>query len=213
VSLRDNASLELASSLGCLDATLGADLCFSESVRLEESERVSLIRSKAKNGYVIIALKGNDDKAKLKFIKSLQKLCDVRGWEPLFVAMDGSEDREPAKSLACLCGGIYAGDLTRGELLSLIASAEVAIGQRLHFLIFSLLVGKCFVGVGRSPKIVSFTSEALGMPTLDLSDPSSLSALVDKAMGFSSEELSSVLKKYQNSIKNELKELKKTFFV
>ena len=212
VSLRDKCSLELARSLGRCDATLGADLCFFENVKPNESERVRQIKSKLKNGYVMIALKGNL-KDRIAFAYELKKLCGTRDWRPLFVVMDGSEDREKAKSLARLCGGIFAEDLTQEEIFALISSAKVTIGERLHFLIFSLLAGKGFVGVGVSPKIVSFASETLGMPTLDFADPSELSSLVDKAMGISPDILCSELRKYQNRLKKELEEIKKAFFV
>lgn len=210
-SFRDSDSLLLARRLGCSEAIMGADLCFSMYENIEESDRVRSIKAKASGGYVMIALKGIGDKQRIT--KEIKRACGHRAWTPVFVAMDIREDSKTAKRCAELCGGIFVESLGRGELLSLLSDAKIAIGERLHFLIFALLAGKSFVGVGHSPKIVSFVSETMAMPTLDSNYPTDLVALVDKAMAFSHDRLALMLQKYRLRSQRELDELKKAFFV
>ena len=213
VSLRDKESFSLAVSLGRADALLGADLCFSMELCPTESERVGELKSSIKNGYALVALKGGKGEKNEVLLDELRRICAKRGSTPVFVAMDKSIDTDVSEYYADNCGGIFFEDAELSELLSLLSDARAVIGERLHFLIFSLSVGKGFVGVGNAPKIKSFVSEAMKMRTLDPNNPQDLEALIDEADRRSPAELLKIWQEYKNRSRCELNALKKAFFV
>ena len=212
VGLRDDQSLTLAKALGKKDALLGADLCFSMDLIPRESRRVRNLKSKIKNGYVLVALKGGAEN-KDALVEEIKCFCAARGLVAVFVAMDETVDARISKKSAEECSGIFIDNVEREELLSLLSDAEAVVGERLHFLIFSLSVRKGFVGVGNAPKITSFVAETLKMRTLDPNKPQSLARLIDLSGCFSSEELLEAWQKYKRRSQNELRELEKAFFI
>ena len=213
VSVRDGDSLAFLRSIGFEKATLGADLCFLLEPTREESERVERAKLACKDGYALVAMKGGAVRDRAQFVNELKSTMKDRGLMPIFVAMDGEADTEGAIKFAKRCGGVYLSGLSRGEITSLLFDCEVAVGERLHFLIFSLLAKKGFVGIGNSPKIKSFCREALGMKTVDVCHPSSLGELVDRARSQPIEKLELALDRYKKRLVGELLEIQKAFFV
>ena len=212
VSVRDETSLALAKRLGREDTTLTADLCFSFELPLCESKKGDEIKSLAKNGYVLIAMKGDGRYDHKPLVEELCCLCQSRGLLPVFVAMDESVDSKLSKNLAALSGGVFVECEGFDDILSLISDAWVVLGERLHFLIFALAMGRGFVGIGEMPKIKSFVKETLGIETLNIHCPYQLTRLIDAARSFSSAELLSIYERQKRRSDVGLVELRDCFF-
>ena len=162
ISLRDRLSMKTAEELGIKNATrLGADVCFAmENSECEESERVKEIRRLSGGRYFLVALKGDNDKKWA--LDGIREYSEKSGEIPVFVAMDREKDGERLRCFAEQTGGIYVNNVDQGELFALIEGCTLAIGERLHLLIFALVKGKRIVGIGDSVKIRALVDEGFG---------------------------------------------------
>jgi len=73
---------------------------------------------------------------------------------------------------------------TPGQIVTLLGHFQLAVGMRLHFLLFSALAGTPFLGLPYSEKVAAFLNE-FGMcaPPLDATTAGQLIAAVDRAWG------------------------------
>jgi polysaccharide pyruvyl transferase WcaK-like protein len=102
----------------------------------------------------------------------LERLLE-EGWRVLLVPMD-RRSGEDTDALARLVAGLPGRDAielaspqaTWSEIVALLAGADVCIGMRLHFLIFSALAARPTVALTTSPKTTSFAS-LLGLDQLE----------------------------------------------
>ena len=161
ISLRDRLSMKTAEELGIKNARPGADVCFAmENSECEESERVKEIRRLSGGRYFLVALKGDNDKKWA--LDGIREYSKKSGEIPVFVAMDREKDGERLRYFAEQTGGIYVNNVDQGELFALIEGCTLAIGERLHLLIFALVKGKRLVGIGDSVKIMALVDEGFG---------------------------------------------------
>ncbi len=89
-----------------------------------------------------------------------------RGWQVLFVPMHYPADVEVCRQVAGHMQNpacVFADRVDFRELLSVVANLDLAIGMRLHFLIFSAMAGVPLVGVSYDPKVDRFL-KLVGMP-------------------------------------------------
>ena len=152
ISLRDSLSMQTAEELGIKNAHLGADICFAmENLEEVEGERVRKIRAQTDGRYFLVALKGGDNKKWA--LDGIREYSKKSGETPVFVATDGKKDSRHLRRFAEYTGGLYVNDVDRGELFALIKGCSLAMGERLHLLIFALIGGARIVGLGDSVKI------------------------------------------------------------
>lgn len=205
VSLRDEESYRLAKSLGKADAVLGGDLSFSFELPVLTNKALR------EGEYLLIALKGDGKFDRTPLLKKIDALCKERGLIPIFVAMDQALDGKAARRFAEMTNGEFLECETAEEMLSHIFDAWAVMGDRLHFIIFALIVGKSFVGVGDAPKVKSFVSDSLGMKTLNPYLSEELDGLVDEARSFSSAELFTVYERYKSLVSADLMDIERSF--
>jgi polysaccharide pyruvyl transferase CsaB len=87
-----------------------------------------------------------------------------------------------AKMLRAQRAAVLKGEFTSGQVLSLMARFDFAVGMRLHFLIFAALAGTPFVALPYAGKVGGFL-EDLGLPTppLNLVNEGRLMAHIDES--------------------------------
>src|SRR5262245_5795607 len=87
-----------------------------------------------------------------------------------------------AKMLRAQRAAVLKGDFTSGQVLSLMARFDFAVGMRLHFLIFAALAGTPFVALPYAGKVGGFL-EDLGLPSppLNLVNEGRLMAHIDES--------------------------------
>ncbi|MCG9966455.1 polysaccharide pyruvyl transferase CsaB [Pelotomaculum terephthalicicum JT] len=92
----------------------------------------------------------------------------AQGWQVLLIPMHNPVDIETCREVAALMRGKPPFMLGSGtkykELLSIAANLDLAVGMRLHFLIFSAIFGVPVVGISYDPKVNRFL-QSLGLPT------------------------------------------------
>ena len=205
ISVRDKTSARAIDILtdGRIRAHYTADLCFALNLEPKETDRVRRIKKLGK--YAAISLRGSSNG---EILSAIFDYCRREGMTPIFVVMDEKYDSKPSYEAARTCGEVIDG-LSLEELMSLLVSAQIAIGQRLHFLIFSLLAGTAPVGVGESPKIKAFMRENLNM---DPATPESFLDACESLKNVSRDELLEIANKNirmsKNGIKNLIKNIK-----
>ena len=211
VSVRDGDSLALARRLGREDVALGADLCFSSEIKPAWSERSRRLKASAKRGYIMIAVKGNCQCDRTPLANEIREFCRERGLVPVFVAMDVPVDSSESKRLARYCKGEFLQCTSAEELLALMSDAYAIVGERLHFLIFALTVGRGYVGIGDAPKVKSFLSETLATSPLNPYCPGELSRLIDESRAFSSAQLLAIYERQKRRSDAGLRVIEKSF--
>lgn len=103
------------------------------------------------------------------FLPEIAGACDElagRGWQVVLVPMHSPQDDAACRQVAALMRGraaVLEGPLDFADVLSLCAHLDLALGMRLHFLIFAALHGVPLVGVTYDPKVNSFL-KAVGLP-------------------------------------------------
>ena len=170
VSVRDMESFMKVTALtgGKVLPRLSADIAFAEARCGEEH------RKKAKNllecgaRYVAVALNGRAGEQNEALAHSLSEYCRKQRIFPVFVSMDTKIDGYSSRHCARLCGGIYVKARNVSEMRAVIRNSQIAVGARLHFLIFALLEGIPIVPIFSDPKLDSFSLEVLGTPALRL---------------------------------------------
>lgn len=107
------------------------------------------------------------------FKKAVAKAADdlvAQGWQALLVPMHFPGDVEACREVAALMAGrvhVLDGSLGYRDLLAVTANLDLAIGMRLHFLIFSAIFGVPIFGIPYDPKVNCFL-QSLGLsPGLD----------------------------------------------
>jgi polysaccharide pyruvyl transferase WcaK-like protein len=87
-----------------------------------------------------------------------------------------------AKMLRPQRASILKGSYTSGQLLTIISKCEFAVGMRLHFLIFSAIMGIPFVALPYSPKVAGFLEDLqIEMPPINLVNEGRLMAYIDRS--------------------------------
>ena len=174
VGLRDKASAEIAAELGCNAEKISfeRDLAFGVSYDVAEDIDSIKERSNITSGepFAVIALSGNCGEGSYRYIKERCLALSREGVKTVFVGMYPREDRDISKKMTAEIGGHYIEDMGESELVTLLRTAERAIGERLHLLIFAHLAGISFEGVGEDPKIEAFCKENGGIWRFDIRD-------------------------------------------
>lgn len=99
----------------------------------------------------------------------LAGICDrlaERGWQVLLVPMHYPADVEVCRQVAGYMknpGRVLEGRINFRDMLSVVANLDLAIGMRLHFLIFSAMAGVPPVGIAYDPKVDRFL-RLVGLP-------------------------------------------------
>lgn len=113
-------------------------------------------------------------------------IIDRYGAKVIFVPMERSErDMQHshaviAKSLKPQSCSVLAGEYTAGQVLSLMKYFDLALGMRLHFLIFAALQGVPFIGLPYSTKVMYFLKDMhVESPPLSLVNAGRLIAHID----------------------------------
>ena len=167
VSVRDQDSLLRVMNLtdGRIVPRLSADPIFLPSDRMQptkESERRLLdcgVR------YAVVALKGRGE-GSMAIFSAIGEYCRKRRLLPVFISMDAVEDERTAILGAGRTGGVAVRVEGGEDVLRLLSRAELAIGGRLHFLIFALKSGVPFLPICTDPKIDAFSFEIFGLPAI-----------------------------------------------
>jgi len=90
----------------------------------------------------------------------------AEGWQVLLAPMHSLLDTAVCREVATLARGkifLMDDDPDFMDLLSVTANLDLAVGMRLHFLIFSALFGVPLVGIPYDPKVNRFL-QAMGLP-------------------------------------------------
>ncbi|OPY56460.1 MAG: colanic acid biosynthesis protein [Pelotomaculum sp. PtaU1.Bin035] len=88
------------------------------------------------------------------------------GWQVLLVPMHSPGDIEACREVAALMRGkplFLEGRAKYDDLLSIAANLDLAIGMRLHFLIFCAIFGVPLIGLPYDPKVNRFL-QSVGLP-------------------------------------------------
>lgn len=165
VSLRENASLELAREIGVeRELFVTADPAFLLEPSTPEWTAHILRRESIEGKYFIVSVKdGNNfgERPRPELIETLAKdisaISAKRGLMPIFIPMHPGKDLAVTNELCRMtgCGRVISG-LTASELCGLLKNAELAVGMRLHMLIFAASMGVPMLGIAYDPKIEAF---------------------------------------------------------
>lgn len=169
VSVRDMDSFLKVISLtgGRVCPSLSADPVFLLSDEaFNKKERKGLLECGAQ--YAAVALNGRDGSLNCVISKAVGEYCRLRGLFPVFVPMDMKTDADAAREGAKISGGVMLGDVDRERLCRVLKNASLAVGSRLHFLVFALLMDAPFVPLSSDPKVESFSYEIFGSPAVRL---------------------------------------------
>ena len=97
--------------------------------------------------------------------------------------MDKCTDMKTARMAAAKFGGIVMTDPKAECIASVLSRSELAIGSRLHFLIFSICLEVPFVPLFVDPKIDSFSYELYASPAVEVTerdDPTNIKIKIEK---------------------------------
>jgi polysaccharide pyruvyl transferase CsaB len=92
----------------------------------------------------------------------------AEGWQVLLVPMQCPGDAEACREVAARMRGrafVLENQTGYMDVLSITANLDLAIGMRLHFLIFSALFGVPVVGIPYDPKVSRFL-QSIGLPAV-----------------------------------------------
>ena len=95
------------------------------------------------------------------------------GWQVLLIPMHNPVDIEPCHEVAALMNSnplVLDAATNYKELLSIAANLDLAVGMRLHFLIFSALFGVPLVGIPYDPKVNRFLRLIGREPDFNIAD-------------------------------------------
>lgn len=122
---------------------------------------ISVIPWKGARGYIKVVAKVADD-------------LSAAGWQVLLIPMHNPVDIAPCREVAALMRGpslMLGAETTYKELLAVAGNLNLALGMRLHFLIFSAIFGVPIVGISYDPKVNRFLrsiGSPAGLPAEDL---------------------------------------------
>ncbi len=100
-------------------------------------------------------------------IAGLADWLDARGWRVVLVPFHRDVDREVCQEVASRAKAgvkVIAGEMSVEELAGMCAHLDLAVGMRLHFLVFASLAGVPPVAIAYDPKVGQFLGR-LGLPT------------------------------------------------
>lgn len=210
-SFRDSDSKKLASALCDKEFFSSADLCFNLKIKADYSDKVrSLLRS-IKGKYALVALKGNEKNHKT--VQTVINTLKSQGITPIFVAMDTKNDAKLAVELSGKYGGEIAKSLSLPELYALFGKCEIAIGSRLHFLIFALMSKTKLIGIGESPKVRAFLKDNFEIDPICDKNLGELDEIWQKTLGFDERKIGNALKKNILLAKYEANKLNHVTFI
>jgi hypothetical protein len=156
---------------GRVTPRLSADVVFSSENKLvgeEGGERRRLLECGAR--YAAVALNGGDGRKNETVARALAEYCHAHKIFPVFVSMDPKRDEASARRCARISGGIYLKTQDVSEVRSLLRHSVLAVGSRLHFLIFALIEGVPLIPIFSDPKVDSFALEILGTCALRVNE-------------------------------------------
>ena len=166
VSLRETASLRLAYELGVTENIhVTADPAFLLECAPDLWCRHIASREKLPERYFIVSVKdGNNfdgadtDRDTVSVMaEDIRRTAEKHSMEPLFVPMYPDRDTVITETLAKAAGvGRVMKNLRASELCGLLSGAELAIGTRLHMLVFAASMGVPMLGISYDPKIDAF---------------------------------------------------------
>ena len=165
IGLRDKRSVDAASALGVArdKLHLEKDLAFGVSaVDIKAEEVLRRYRLEGIGRYAVFAVSGKGSRTDLDMIRQRAVSLCAGGITPVFVCMYPREDREISRLISNEVSGRYVEGIGARELISLLGSATLACGMRLHLLIFAKIAGVEFEGIGEDPKIRAFCEERGG---------------------------------------------------
>ena len=168
VSVRDMESFLSVLSLtrGTVSPFLSADPVFLKENSTQPDSKHLL---SAGVRYAAVALMGKCDRINKILISAVQKICEKRKILPVFVPMDTKNDRCVCQSAASMTGGVFADVRDIESVISILQNAEVAIGERLHFLLFALKNNTPVAPISSDPKIDALSLELFGIEAIEIS--------------------------------------------
>ena len=119
----------------------------------------------------------------LKIADAIGKYCKENGLIPVFIPMDVRVDMKTARMAAGRAGGFVMSEPRAECIASVLSRSEIAIGSRLHFLIFALCLGVPFIPLLFDPKIDAFSYEIYSSPAVTVTgkhDPMSIKIKIEK---------------------------------
>lgn len=155
LSLRDAESVQLLRQIGIRrrDVHLVADPAFALSPQDSPEAR----RIGDREGVVMFALRPWDVGRDItpEYAECARRVRVELGADVVFVAFHPCADLELAKRLAELTGGatVITFDMTPGQALGVVGSAQLVVGMRLHSLIFAASAGVPAVAIEYDPKV------------------------------------------------------------
>ncbi|MCL2766533.1 MAG: polysaccharide pyruvyl transferase CsaB [Peptococcaceae bacterium] len=150
----------LGLDLSTVDRQLGKDILSSLGVGDGPLAGISVISWKGSSNYNEVIAKAADD-------------LMAAGWQVLLVPMHNPVDIKPCREVAALMKAkpviLDAGTYYK-ELLAIAANLDLAVGMRLHFLIFCALFGVPLIGISYDPKVDRFLQLIGQTPDLFVND-------------------------------------------
>ena len=143
-----------------VDRQLGRDILTSLGMGNGPLAGISVISRKGLSHYKEVMAQAADDLL-------------AAGWQVLLVPMHNPVDIEPCREVAALMSKkpvVLDASTRYKELLSIAANLDLAVGMRLHFLIFSALFGVPLIGISYDPKVDRFLQLLGQTPDLHVSD-------------------------------------------
>lgn len=165
ITLRDGDSADLLAKIGVPSAnvTVTADAAFLlPDTELCGGRDASFAGIESGKEYAVISVRGGGE----KFVPPLCRfLSDVHGVTPLIVPMQYPRDLRASERSARASGvetRVWRAPFTAADAGLVMSGAALAVGMRLHLLIYAAVAGVPFVGIAGDPKIASFC-RAVGM--------------------------------------------------
>jgi len=173
VSVRDMESFFKAISLteGKILPQLSADPVFSvqgEGNRHKNVEKNKKSLMDFGGHYAVVALNGRMGKLNRTFSFAIKDYCSRCGMLPIFVSMDTKNDVRASREGAEICRGILFEESDINTLYDIISRSSIAIGARLHFVIFALCQGVKTVPINADPKINALSGELLSASAVNI---------------------------------------------
>ncbi|MBM7784476.1 polysaccharide pyruvyl transferase CsaB [Tenggerimyces flavus] len=171
VSLRDESSIALATSLGARNATLVPDPVLGTTFATHPQDRLA-IALRPWPGTWLPAVKA--------------ALTDLaKDTELVFVPFHGGQDVDLAHSLATPLGAEVVEPGDYGKTLEAVATSKATLGMRLHALITAAAATRPFVAIAYDPKVTAFaqlTAQPLAATLPEPPTPDTLITLTRKAL-------------------------------
>ena len=179
ITLRDDLSDKLLAEIGVNvpPIKITADPAFTlEPDNLPKSDATLAVGDLEKMKYAVVSVRewksASEDFEEI-LASSLDVLFEKHGIIPVFVPMQYKEDREISKRITARMkhDTVFIDKaLEVGEIFSLIASAQICVGMRLHTLIYATTLGVPAVALSYDPKVTAFMQSINQPLCLDVND-------------------------------------------